>query len=643
MARNLKSARPHKPNRLLVWVMAILAMTWVVYQPLFSPDKDFTNWDDNLYVLEQPLIQSLEMENIRRIFHPQTAVAYNYHPLTLVSLAIDYQFAYDELMGELRVAPFARTNLLLHLLNTVLVFFFIYQLSRKRIGAAILTALFFGIHPMHVESVAWISERKDLLYGFFFLASCLAYLLYIELKEKKFLALSFLLFIGSLLSKAMAVPLPFVLLITDLLYRRRDYRKLLIEKVPFLVLSLILGIHTLTLQEGAINTEEGWFSLPERLLFAAHAFVLYLVKLLIPYPLSPFYPYPPSIPGYLVLMPLVVLGILLSPLLLRKTNPQRALEMAWGIGFYTLMIIPVLKVISVGGSMMADRYSYIAYIGPFFVGALYLHDLIEKPRYRIATLVLISAFGFYAAAASSKQIAVWHNSRSLWTHTINHYPIEKVGIGVKTAYKNLGDYYATEQQFDSALHYYELLDAYQVPDAEIYGNLGNLYAIGKEIPSAVSAFSKAIAMAPDQPDYYLRRSIVLSESGSYADANHDLDQVIALAPDQVEAYKLKAKNLLRASEFRESVEFCHQALQAFPDQADLWFYKGIALISLENYHAAIQDLKEALSRRPDPMFAYNLAIAYSKIGSKAEALNWALRSKEEGFPVPDVFISSLQH
>jgi hypothetical protein len=181
-------------------ILGILALTFIAYLPGFSPEKEFTNWDDLGYVVEQPLVKTSNSDSLKLLFEPTTQVMLNYHPLTMLTLAYNYSNA------ELDIQPYFKTNLFLHILNTFLVFLVLFKWSKSSLYIAGFGALIFGIHPMHVESVAWISERKDVLYTFFFLLSLLSYLRYLDRQKIGWLLLTFVLFIASCLSKAMAVP-----------------------------------------------------------------------------------------------------------------------------------------------------------------------------------------------------------------------------------------------------------------------------------------------------------------------------------------------------------------------------------------------------------------------------------------------------
>ncbi len=285
--KQIAHARP-----LWQWIAGILLITFICYLPVLSDKKEFTNWDDPGYVTEQKLVKDLNAETLKTLFKPSTDVMLNYHPLTMISLGIDYKLGFDKKTNTLSIKPFAWSNLILHLLNTALVFIFLYLLSGRRIWAAVISALWFGIHPMHVESVAWISERKDVLYCFFFLLSCIAYLKYLETNRFLLLASCFFFFVLSCLSKAMAVPLPLVLILIDILHKRKINFKVVLEKAPFLIVALLIGYNAVLIQDKGAIAEFEIFTLAERFMFAAYGFFMYIVKLIAPFELSAFYPYP---------------------------------------------------------------------------------------------------------------------------------------------------------------------------------------------------------------------------------------------------------------------------------------------------------------------------------------------------------------
>ncbi len=628
----------NKPVPLAGWLLGLVLITVVAYSSLFSPEKEFTNWDDDRYVLSQPMIQGEEIR-IKEIFDPRTAVVFNYHPITMLSLALDYRRGWNEYENELSMAPFARTNLLLHLFNTLWVFFFFYRLSENQRWLGLIPAILFALHPMHVESVAWISERKDLLYSFFFLLSGLAYLKYRKEGNLIFLLLSFLLFLGSALSKAMALPLPLVFFLIDYLQKRKWSLGMVMEKTPFLLAAVALGLLALHHQSAAMNPMEV-YPLPERLALASYGYLAYLIKILFPYPLSAYYPYPQQISWYYYFLPLGVLFVWILPFRLRLQGISQR-QWIWGMGFYTLMILLVLPFFSLGSSLMADRYSYLSYLGPFYLISLGIHQGWNSFRHRQLILGACIAYLILIFYLTFQQVGVWQNSRSLWSHVIHHFPFETHRHTVKTPYKNLGDYLASRQEYDSALHYYSLLAEEQVADAGIYISIGNIHALKNEHLDALHAYTLALQIDSSQSDPYLHRGLVHSKQNNPLAAASDLNRAIEKSPDKEELYRLRAKFMLDAAQYQENIGQIQEALKKFPQVPELWFYLAVSYMSLGDYASGIPYLNEAIERNPAPLYIYNLASAYYHLGERAKALELALKAKEMGFPVSEEFINKL--
>ncbi len=362
------------------WIGAILLLTIVAFYP--SLTCKFVHWDDQAYVSESELIKSLSFENIKRIFSFKSVVALNYHPITILSLAIDYKFA--------KVNPFYYhlVNVIIHLLNTFLVFLFTYKLSGRKLFVGLFVSLFFAIHPMHVESVTWIAERKDVLYTFFFIGGLLTYLKYIESLKRKFLIYTFLLFSLSVLSKAMAVVFPLVLFLIDYYNNRKISLKVIAEKIPLLILSILFGVLALHLQANEVIASYYKFGFIMRICFGFYAFSTYIWKMFLPINLSSFYPYPVAnaqgmfplsifIVSFCGIIFLILIGIFS---VLKK---EKMKLFAFGTGFFFVTVVTVLQFFSIGGAVMADRYTYLSYIGLLFVLGTMLNSFISKyPSYK---------------------------------------------------------------------------------------------------------------------------------------------------------------------------------------------------------------------------------------------------------------------
>ncbi|MGB1243575.1 MAG: hypothetical protein ACPG49_13690, partial [Chitinophagales bacterium] len=269
------------------YILAVIVLgTFLVLSPALK--NDFTNWDDNFYVLNNPIISSLSLDNIRAMF--TQPIAGNYHPLTILSLAFNHSFS-----GTNSTFAYILTNLILHLLNVCLTFYFVYLLSDKKVVVAAIVALFFGIHPMHVESVVWISARKDVLYAFFFLLALLSYWYYLSAKgtgeKRKWYALLLLSFLCALLSKPTTIVFPLVMALLYFYKTGWWNKRFVVSVLPFLIVSIGFAVLTYLTQKnsGAVEWEHPLWQSP---FFASYAFVFYIVKFVFPINLSAFYSFP---------------------------------------------------------------------------------------------------------------------------------------------------------------------------------------------------------------------------------------------------------------------------------------------------------------------------------------------------------------
>jgi hypothetical protein len=342
-----------------IWIGIALACTLIAYLPAFH--AGFVNWDDDDYVVKNFLIRDLS--NLKALI--TTPVQGNYHPLTMISLAINYA------ISELDPSSYHLFNIVLHLLNVLLVFRLVFQLSKENTLIAFTCALLFGVHPMHVESVAWVSERKDVVFTFFFLLGLMSYLKYSDANSNneksgassRYYVLSLLFLVLSLSAKPAAVVFPVLLLCFDFLRGRKFALKLIIEKIPYFILALVFGLLTMQAQKtiGATGIE-GFYSFGSRMFFGFYGYMMYFVKLIAPFDLAAFIPYPAvnqSLPIAYLISPLFFLLTLV--LCIRTWKKYR--EITFAFAFYLVNLILVLQFIPVGSAIIADRYTYVPYIG----------------------------------------------------------------------------------------------------------------------------------------------------------------------------------------------------------------------------------------------------------------------------------------
>jgi tetratricopeptide (TPR) repeat protein len=645
----LETQKVAKPKRnLFLWIGIIILSTFICYLPVLSDQKEFTNWDDPGYVTDQPLVKSLNFENVKKIFSPGSVVMFNYHPLTVLSLAIDYNRGYDSETNALSIVPFATTNLMLHLLNTALVFIFLYQLSRKKLWVAVVSALIFGIHPMHVESVAWISGRKDLLYCCFFLGSCITYLRYVEINKKSLLALSLLFFIASCLSKAMAVPLPIILFLIDFLRRRKLTLYTILEKVPFFIIAFIIGYYAVVTQKGAI-AEYGVLTTWERLCYASYGCYMYLVKLIVPIHLSAYYPYPFKNSGSSLIYnisPLIALAVFSIPMIIYAADKERRCfrESIWGLGTYFAMIVLVLQFVSVGHVIMAERYSYVAYIGPLFLLSSYTNSYFESVKFKKIAYGILALFFLIYGYLTFNRVQVWQNSRALWEDVIEQYEKNREDIiRLKTPYKNLAEYYTSIKEFDSAYVYYSFLVPTGTRDAEVWSNLGNIYMLRNDLKNALKSYSLSASLDSSNYETFIKRGVVYGKLDKDLEAIQDFKHVIRLNPDFEDTYPMLLKQMLKIERYEEAVGLSEAAISKFPKNAELWFLKGVALVGLKKYEDGIKNIQQAMAINPKAagLYYYNIASAYAKSGQNAFALKNAQQAKQLGFPISKDFIQKI--
>ncbi len=522
----------------------LLCLVFVVALALYLPllDAGFVNWDDPLYVYQNPHIRSLDL---RWVF--KAVVASNYHPLTLLSHTLDYA-----LFG-LWPGGHHLTSIILHGLNSALFFVLCQRIltllyEEQRSGGmlwpelgALAASLLFALHPLHVESVAWVSERKDVLSSFFFLLSILAYLEY-ALGRKKALwyASTLACFILALLSKPMAVTLPVVLLVIDYYPLKRDvgsWRGAIIEKIPFFFLSLAWAIITVWAQRagGGLRSLET-HGLGTRIYLALRAVLFYPYKLIAPLNLSPYYPLPfhislmsASFLGSLV----IIVVITLVCLLLRAKRWPLALWV-----FYIVTLLPVSGLVTVGGQAVADRYAYIPTMGFFVLAGAALcrglggpapgsHSRVRPGR---ALLVLPAIAGLLLGIQTIRQVRIWHDSISLMTRAIELYP-DRVSI----PYNNRALAYDRRGELEKALADYDLAIAISPEFADAYINRGILYGETSRFEKAIEDFDRAITLDPENAKAYLNRGAAYLMLGEYGAAIADLQRATVLAPENATA------------------------------------------------------------------------------------------------------------
>ena len=531
-----KAKSPLSNSFFLVALLILVLVTSAIYMK--SLNNRFTCWDDQLYVVDNTDIRTLHGDSVYYTLK-KTFTTYsvgNYHPLTMLSYCLEYD------LFKLRSKPYHVTNFVLHTLNVLLVFVFIWLLA-KRHWIAFITALLFAVHPMHVESVAWISERKDVLYAFFFLSALCTYLLYLQKEEKKkvFYWLTFLLFTFSCFSKGMAICFPFVLFAIDLFLSRGITRKTFVEKIPFLILSIIFGYIAIQAQKalGALDNIPST-SFIEKLLLACYELMMYGWKFIFPIHLSMFYNYPIKINGWypsaIYISPFIL--ILFAGLIYKYQKNNK--EVLFGLAFFVINIFIVLKVVPVGNAIMADRYSYMSYIGLFFILGYFINKIADLPstqqkQLKNFVVIVFSLYSIVCCYLSFQRTKIWKNSINLFTDAIE----KQEGSAFTFTYRGISYFY--DQQYSNALNDFNQAIKLDSNYAEAYRSRGSFYYIMQNNNAALMDYNKVLKLDPHQLECLIKRAEIFLTLKQYNNAIADYTTIIQLNPTYAAAYYFRGE------------------------------------------------------------------------------------------------------
>ena len=552
----------------VIGASAIFLLIFIIYTPAL--DNEFINRDDGKYVYENKNIHSLNSQSFNWMltsFH-----ASNWHPLTWLSHAIDYAFWGPNPFGH------HLSNVILHGLNTLLVFLLVIRLilraregseiplasktslsvSTKSLIVAGVTALLFGLHPLHVESVAWVAERKDLLCAAFVLLGMLSYLSYASSVVKRHQWIWFtaclLLFICALMSKPMAVTLPLILLLLDIyplkrisFYPSKTGKDLsvLLEKIPFFALSIASSIITIMAQhsgETIVNLEQ--FPIDTRLLSAIRSLGFYLGKMIVPIRLVPFYPYPTHIHWLDIqhlLSGILVFGITGGCLWMARRK-KYLFFITWS--YYVVTLLPVIGIIQVGINPVADRYTYLPSLSIFLlvgIGVVWVFERVELTKYkglfRGSLLAFICIVMFLLSQLTIKQIRIWQNSEIFWSYIISASPKNSF-----VPHYNLGQILAEKGRLDEAISAFKKTLTINPNFEPAHSSMGVLYGKQWRLDEAISAFNNALTIKPDLARVHNNLSFAYYLKGNYKLAIFHCDRATELGyrvnPELLESLKL---------------------------------------------------------------------------------------------------------
>jgi tetratricopeptide (TPR) repeat protein len=633
---------------LAVCLLLALAV-WTVFGQTIH--YEFINFDDDSSIYENPIVtQGLNLHGIVQLFTHVDVVAKEWHPLTATSRMLDWQLYGPNAGGH------HLTNVLLQAATAILLFLVLRKMTGA-MGRSAFVAAVFAVHPLRVESVAWVTERKDVLSGLFFMLTLWAYARHVEhitsarwqrtgtetatsttdgsrvtchLSPAYWLALLF--FTLGLLSKSMLVTLPFVLLLLDYwpLQRvsgfgfqarqpgyakleTRNFRQLLIEKIPFLLLAAADCVPTMVSQKHAIVAVRD-LTYTWRVGNALEAYVSYLGRMVCPVGLALGYPRPAiHLSVWMVGWSLLVLFFISAGVMAgRRKHPYLLVGWLWYLG----MLIPVIDNMQAGINTRADRYTYLPQIGLYILVAWGAVELCGAWRHRRA--VLGSAAGVILAgllAGAYVQTTYWKNNVTLWTHSLACTSEHSV------AHNNLGVALAAQGKWAEAIQHYEQALQLEPEDPKALNNSGVALAAQGKWAEAIQHYEQALQLKPDFAEAFNNSGDALAAQGKWAEAIQHYERALQLNPEDPKAYYNLGVALAKKGKLAEAIQHFERALQLKPADPEAHYYSGVALATQGKLDQAIRHYEQALQLKPDyPEAHCNLGVALATQGKWAQAI-----------------------
>jgi Flp pilus assembly protein TadD, contains TPR repeats len=567
--------------------VAILALTALLHARAFG--NPFLFFDDPQNVLDNPSIRALTRQHLEIYF--TTPLLGMYSPLVYLSFAVDYA------IGGFDTSAYHATNLALHLINVVLVAVIVRRLTDHATSGA-LVALLFGVHPLNVAGVAPISARSSLLYSVFYLAAYLAYLVYARRGEWRWLAVTLVCFILSGLSKSSAVVFPAILVLTDAYLGRRLTPRVWLEKLPFVLIAVVLGALTLAFRSDLGVMQD--FSPIERAALALYSLAYYAFSLVVPIGLSPFHPYPQRVDGRLPVMTYVAalacIGVVSTAW---RWKSQRRL-IAFGGLFFLINIVLVLKLVPLGVEFIADRYVYLPSIGLLLVIVQLGVELgrAPGPALRRAVIATFAALAVWFSTVAYSRTVDWRDRQTFETRVLQRYPDDP------DAHAGLGIALADQGRLDEAVAHFSRAASIDPNNGDTRVNLcATLQKLGR-FEDAVREGRAAVRLRPQQADAHTNLAAALEALGRSEEAANEYAEVVRLTPASGEAHANLGRALLAlngpstelgASRASEAVTHLRQAIRLGAKPGPTHYLLGNALADLDLLPEAIAEYQSALT------------------------------------------------
>ena len=599
----------HPKTIIFAGFLLISLISFAAYNDIGN--HEFLHWDDNFYVDGNKNIHSLNWDNILWMFTNHASA--NWHPLTWLSYAVDFQF-----WGK-NAFVFKITNLILHLLNAFLIFVLTLKLlnltmetaserTRFKIFAGIFAALLFSVHPQHVESVAWISGRKDILCTLFYLAGIISYLIQDEKHgSQQWGHLTLLLFVFALMSKSMAVTFPLILLLLDIYPLKRiefgnnawpAIKSLVVKKLHYFLISFSVGSITLITQNNEMQSLTS-FSLWDRLANASMNILHYFYTIFYPFDIQAYYPLNIGNDNHIILHLFaitVVITIFVACIYFWRRDKKYFL-LAWL--FYIVTLLPVIGLLKVGHASAADRYAYLPTIGFYIVLGSLISNIIfinKGPILRAITIGTGSFVVFFLVIKTDINTQHWKNDMTLWSSVVEAFPNKVI-----VAHNNLGGVYVHREQYGNALEQFYKSAEIQPNNIGTLENIATCYTKLGRIDIALEYYKKSVDLNPGSPlplitlgdfynvrnklglaDQYYQRAFEISPTspkillrsaymdyvkGNYDSAALKLSYLEKMSPDNYKGLQLQAKIKLAEKQFSEAENLARRILSIKPEDS----------------------------------------------------------------------------
>jgi protein O-mannosyl-transferase len=610
-------------------ILAVLILTVIAFSPTFQ--SEFVNWDDDLNIMKNKYLNGFTFANISQIF--STTVIGGYNPLSIFTFAIE-----RAIFGEANLSFVIHTdNLLLHLVNVFLVWRIVGAMGFNK-WSAFGVALLFGIHPMRVESVAWATERKDVLFGAFYFAALLQYIKYLKseiygILNRHFL-IAFGLFILALFSKVQAVSLPLSMLALDYYFQRPLNFKLIFEKIHFFLGSFAYGSATIFLLKNAktMGEEDTLYTGFERIIIGFHTYAVYVGKFIFPWIMSPLYPYPSVIlPEFYISSLLLVVSIIGIFWAYRRGMTM----LVFGWVFFFVNFIFVAQIVGAGQGFLADRFTYIPYFGFFTLLAAYTegslfrikNDTLNIDNHRfnannntnppssIAKIVFM-VYAIVCLFLTFQQTKVWNNGENLWSKAIEY------DNRSTTAWMNRALYYRENKKDNQrALADLDNAIAANPKSAASYNSRGKTYTDMGNPARALADFDIAVKEKPTLAEAWANRGNANGQLGKIDAALADITEALRLDSTLTSAYLGRGNVYGITGRFEESVKDLTKALELDPKNVDALLNRSITFHDMKQNEKALADTEAYLALKQDnPSMWLNRGLLKSELGRLSEAL-----------------------